>query len=63
MVVFYKKLEKYNEFQLTKKKRVLNNRKMKNHPPSPVVKKKVLYSVAIENLKLKHECFIQLLCI
>ena len=35
MVIFYKKLEKYNEFQLTKKM-VLNNRKMTNHPPSPV---------------------------
>ena len=28
-------MEKYNEIQLTKNKRGLNNQKMKNHPPSP----------------------------
>ena len=35
MVIFYKKWKKYNEFQLTKNKMDLNNRKMTNHPPSP----------------------------
>ena len=34
MVIFYKKLKKYNEIQ-TKNKMDLNNQKMKNHPPSP----------------------------
>ena len=37
MVIFYKKWKKYNEFQLTKNKMDLNNRKMTNHPPSPDV--------------------------
>ena len=37
MVVFYKKLKKYNEIQLTKNKMDLNIRKITNHPPSPVV--------------------------
>ena len=36
MVIFYKKWKKYNEIQLPKNKLDLNNRKMKNHPPSPV---------------------------
>ena len=36
MVIFYKKWKKYNEIQLTKNKIDLNNRKMTNHPPSPV---------------------------
>ena len=36
MVIFYKKWKKYNEIQLTKNKMDLNNRKMTNHPPSPV---------------------------
>ena len=37
MVVFYKKKwRKYNEIELTKNKTDLTNRKMKNHPPSPV---------------------------
>ena len=36
MVIFYKKLKKYNEIQLTKKKMDLNNRKMTNHPSSRV---------------------------
>ena len=36
MVIFYKKWKKYNEFQLTKNKMDLNNRKMTNHPPSPL---------------------------
>ena len=36
MVAFYKIWKKYNEIQLTKVKMDLNNRKMKNHPPSPV---------------------------
>ena len=36
MVIFYKKLKKYNEIQFTKNKIVLNNRKITNHPPSPV---------------------------
>ena len=35
MVVFYKMWKKYNEIQLTINKMDLNNRKMKNHPPSP----------------------------
>ena len=37
MVVFNKKLKKYNEIQLTKNKMDLNNLKMKNHPPSSTV--------------------------
>ena len=37
MVIFDKKWKKYNEIQLTKNKMDLNNQKMKNHPPSPVV--------------------------
>ena len=28
-------MEKYNDIQLIKNKMDLNNRKMKNHPPSP----------------------------
>ena len=44
MVLFYKKYKKYNEFQFTKNKMDLNNRKMTNHPPSPVqVSSKYLY--------------------
>ena len=35
MLVFYKRWEKYNEIQLTKNKIYLNNRKIKNHSPSP----------------------------
>ena len=35
MVIFYKKWKKYNNIQLTKNKICLNNRKMKNHRPSP----------------------------
>ena len=35
MYVFYKIQKKFNEIQLTKNKMDLNNRKMKNHPPSP----------------------------
>ena len=35
MVTYYKKWKKYNEVKLTKNKMDLNNRKMKNHPPSP----------------------------
>ena len=35
MVIFYKKLKKYYETQLTKNKMDLNIRKMTNHPPSP----------------------------
>ena len=31
-------MEKYNEIQLTKNKMDLNNRKMKNYPPSPNLK-------------------------
>ena len=34
MLLFYKIWKKYNEIQLTNKMD-LNNRKMKNHPPSP----------------------------
>ena len=36
MVLCYKICKKYNEIQLTKYKMDLNNRKMTNHPPSPV---------------------------
>ena len=36
MVIFYKKWKKYNEIQLAKNKMDLNNRKMTNHPPSPI---------------------------
>ena len=35
--VFYKIMKKYNEIQLTKNKMDLNNRKMNNHPPSPMI--------------------------
>ena len=34
MVIFYWKWKKYNKIQLTKNKIDLNNRKMKNHPPT-----------------------------
>ena len=37
LLIFYKIWKKYNEFQLTKNKIDLNNRKIKNHPPSPVM--------------------------
>ena len=37
MVKFYKKWKKYYEIQLTKNKMDLNNRKMKNHSPSPAI--------------------------
>ena len=36
MAIVYKKWKKYNEIQLTRNKMDLNNRKMINHPPSPV---------------------------
>ena len=36
MVIFYKKWKKYNEIQLTKNKMGINDRKIINHPPSPV---------------------------
>ena len=36
MVIFNKKWKKCNEIKLTKKMD-LNNRKMTNHPPSPVI--------------------------
>ena len=36
MVIFHKKLKKYEEIQLTKNKMDLNNQKIINHPPSPV---------------------------
>ena len=35
MVIFYKKWKKYNEIRFTKNRMDLNNRKMKNHRPSP----------------------------
>ena len=35
ILLFYKIWKKYNEIQLTKNKIDLNDRKMKNHPPSP----------------------------
>ena len=37
MEIFYKIWKKYNEIQLTKNKKDLNNRKMINHPPSPEI--------------------------
>ena len=37
MVIFYKKSKNYNEIQLTKNKMDLNNQKMTNHPPSPII--------------------------
>ena len=36
MVLFYKTWNKYYEIRSTKNKMDLNNRKMKNHPPSLV---------------------------
>ena len=38
MVIVYKKFKKYNEIQLTKNKMDFNNRKITNHPHSPVKK-------------------------
>ena len=35
--IILKDMEKYNEIQLTKNKMDLNNRKMTNHIPSPVL--------------------------
>ena len=40
-------MEKYNEIQLTKNKMDLNNRKIKNRPPSPSYEKIVLMTVAV----------------
>ena len=40
MVIFYKKLEKYNKIQLTKNKMDLNNQIMNNHPPSLILNTK-----------------------
>ena len=37
MVLFYKVWKKFNEIQLTKNKMHMNNRQMKNHPPSPTL--------------------------
>ena len=42
MVIFFRKLKKYNEIQLTKNKMDLNIRKMTNHPPSPAVAREPL---------------------
>ena len=42
MLVLYKSLKKYNQFQLTKKQNGLEYSKIKNHPPSP---KRVVTSV------------------
>ena len=36
MDVFYKIWKKYDEIQLTENKMDLNNRKIKNHPTSPI---------------------------
>ena len=47
MEIFYKKLKKYNEIKLTKKKMNLNIRKITNHPPSPV---KISYLPLAEHL-------------
>ena len=41
MVELKKIWKKYSEFQLTKCEMDLNNRKIKNHPPSPEEKYKV----------------------
>ena len=35
MIALYKRCKKHNEIQLTKNKMDLDNRKMKNNPPSP----------------------------
>ena len=37
MVIFYDVWKNQNEIQLTKNKTALNNRKIKNRPPSPAV--------------------------
>ena len=49
MAIFYKIWKKYNEIQLAKNEMDLNNRKMKNHPPSPdnSLIKKILFKVGI----------------
>ena len=49
MVIFYKIWKKYNEIQVTKNKMELNNREMKNHPPSPVI--------GLKSLKTAHRTF------
>ena len=54
MVIFYKKWKKYNEIQLTKKEMVLNNRKMTNHPPSPVQHK--YNKLQKKVLKIRAKC-------
>ena len=47
-------MEKYNEIQLIKNKMNLNNREMKNHPPSPTL----VHTIEINsNLKLTKNCF------
>ena len=52
MVIYYKKLKKYNEIQLTKKQNYLNNRNMKNHPDKTMIK--------IEKRKKEKICFINI---
>ena len=47
MVLFYKKWKKYNEIQLTKNKMALNNRKLTNHPPSPMCFIKLLFLLSM----------------
>ena len=58
MVKFYKKWKKDNEIQLTKSKMDLNNRKMTNHPPSPVTQYmssvNINYPTSSQYIKVEH---------
>ena len=49
---FIRNGKKYNEIQLTKNKRDLNNRKNKNNPPSPVSREQ-LENHFIHNKKIE----------
>ena len=54
MVIFYQKLKKYNEIQLAKNKMDLNNRKIKNYPPSPDALANTQHSHALANTQHSH---------
>ena len=60
MVIFYKKLKKYNEILLTKKQTGLNNRKNENHKPSPVLDQGT-YSTGLGVLRCAANSFIHFL--
>ena len=57
MVIVYKKWKKQNEIQLTKNKMNLNNQKMTNHPPSPVlVIIIIIIIIIIINIEKVRQC-------